>query len=171
MNVELREFQETAEETEKMCRFIRSFWKEHNGTESTEEEAREDLKEWTKEGHRLFFLETERGDAGFVHLGSRGAEADWLEDLFVLPEYQGAGIGRTAIRLVESLVREYSTSLYLEVAARNDRALSLYRSQGFDCLNTVTLRKDFRKEDFTVRSVETLSGNSFEIKESRNSTR
>ena len=88
MNVELREFRETAEETEKMCRFIRSFWKEHNGTEPTEEEAREDLKEWTKEGHRLFFLENDLGYDAIQHFGSRVDKAYWIEDLYDLQEYK-----------------------------------------------------------------------------------
>ena len=42
---------------------------------------------------------------GFVHLGSRGAEVDWIEDLFVLPEYQGNGYGSHAIALVEAEIK------------------------------------------------------------------
>ena len=41
---------------------------------------------------------------GFVHLGSRGCEIDWLEDIFVLPEFQGKGIGTCAIKLIEEIV-------------------------------------------------------------------
>ena len=48
-------------------------------------------------------------------LGSRGNEIDWLEHIFVIPQYQGNGIGTCAIRLVENIIREYSKGLYLKL--------------------------------------------------------
>ena len=68
---------------------------------------------------------------GFVHLGNRGAKIDWLEDLFILPEYQGGGLGTQAIFQVEAIVRKYSESLYIEAAARNEGAIRLYQKLGF----------------------------------------
>ena len=75
------------------CQLIRGFWKAHNAYDEPMEEAEADLKEWTKEGHQLFFICLDEKAVGLVHLGSRGAATDWLEDLFVLPEYQDRGIG------------------------------------------------------------------------------
>ena len=63
----------------------------------------------------------------------------------MLPDWQGRGIGSLAVGLAEAIVREYSPCIYVEAAARNEAAIRLYRKLGFDCLNTVTLRKDFER--------------------------
>lgn len=70
-----------------------------------------------------------------------------------------------ALKLAEDLVREYSDSIYLEVAAFNFRAAKLYRRDGYDCLNTVTLRKDFQPQEYKTLRTETLFDHSFEIKQ------
>ena len=62
------------------CQLIRGFWKAHNAYDEPMEEAEADLKEWTKEGHQLFFICLDEKAVGLVHLGSRGAATDWLED-------------------------------------------------------------------------------------------
>ncbi len=101
---------------------------------------------------------------GFLHLGSRGGEADWLEDLYVEGQYQNRGIGTRAIQLVEEIVKEYSESMYIEAAARNERAIRLYRRMGYDCLNTITVRKDFQPENHEVIRQEHVFGQQFEVK-------
>ena len=95
-------------EQEIACALIQGFWKAHNGYVQTKEEAYADLQEWTKEGHAFYFIRKDGENVGFVHLGSRGGEIDWLEDLFVLPEYQNQGIGSKAIQLTEEIVKKYS---------------------------------------------------------------
>ena len=154
-------------ETETAADLIIQFWQAHNGITPNQEDALADLADWTKIGHRLYFICIDTGPVGFVHLGSRGCEADWLEDLFVLPEHQGKGIGTRAIQLTEDIVREYSESLYIEVAARNGRALRLYRRAGYDCLNTVTVRKDFQPEKQEIIGAERILGMDFDVKKYR----
>ena len=152
----------------KACCLIKRFWLEHNGETQTDAEARADLCAWTAEGHRFFFILPKDGaelsPVGFAHLGSRGAAADWLEDLFIRPEFQGRGIGSEAIKLLESTVKQYSESMYIEAAARNERAIRLYRRLGYDCLNTVTIRKDFEPEKFETLHKETLLGETFDVR-------
>lgn len=148
-------------------RLIQGFWLAHNRYHQTEEEARADLRAWTGEGHRLYFITLGDAAVGLLHLGSRGGEIDWLEDLFVLPEYQGRGIGCQAIRLAEAMVRQYSQSMYIEAAARNEGAIRLYRRLGYDCLNTVTVRKDFPGYDYNVVRTERVYGERFEIRKDR----
>lgn len=97
-------------------------------------------------------------------MGNRGAEVDWLEDLFLLKEYQRKGIGSLVIRKLEEIVKSYSESLYIEVAARNLIAMKLYYELGYDCLNTITIRKDFNGEDFSLIQKENIGGFIFEIK-------
>lgn len=60
---------------------IQGFWLAHNQYQQTGAEAEEDLDAWTQEGHRFYFIQTEDGLVGFLHLGSRGGACDWLEDV------------------------------------------------------------------------------------------
>lgn len=164
MDVQLAAYQN---EQETAAGLIIKFWQEHNHFTPSFEDACADLKEWTREGHSLYFISLDGRYIGFVHLGSRGCRADWLEDIFVLPEFQGRGIGSRAIELAEEIVKEYSDSLYIEAAARNMKAIRLYRRIGYDCLNTVTLRKDFHPEKCETISRETIMGLDFEVKRYR----
>ena len=81
-----------------------------------------------------------------------------------MPEFQGHGYGSEALSLIENIVKEYSESIYLEVAARNLRALKLYHKNGYNCLNTVTARKDFEPDNFEVIEKNNIAGFDFEIK-------
>ena len=164
---EILRLQEYAGEEPQMLETIKQFWIAHNDYTQTEEESREDLRAWTAAGHRLYWIILEETAIGFLHMGSRGAEIDWIENLFILPEYQGRGYGSEALTLAEEIVKEYSESIYLEVAARNLDALRLYRRRGYDCLNTVTVRKDFHPEDFETISEETLLGKTFAVRRYR----
>ena len=65
---------------------IRGFWLAHGDYVITDEEAAENLAAWTDKGHVFYFILKEEIPIGFVHLGSRGAEVDWIEDLFVPAE-------------------------------------------------------------------------------------
>lgn len=143
---------------------IRAFWHCHNNWEPTEAEARENLTDWTAPGHRLYFIQYEGESVGFLHLGSRGAACDWLEDLFVLPRFQRRGIGREAVTLAEEIVKAYSSSLYIEAAARNDAAIRLYHRLGYQCLNTITIRRDFTPELFETLKTEQIHDLPFEIR-------
>ncbi len=148
-------------------RLIQGFWLAHNRYHQAEEEAKADLRAWTGDGHKLYLIALGDETVGLLHLGSRGGETDWLEDLFVLPEYQGRGIGSQAVRLAESMVQRYSQSMYIEAAARNQRAIRLYRRLGYDCLNTITIRKDFPGYGYDVVREERVYGERFEIRKDK----
>ena len=152
-------------EKNELCNLIKKFWIAHNDYTPTDEEALEDLISWTGENHVVYFIRKEENIIGFVHLASRGVRVDWLEDLFILPEYQGNGYGTRTLELVENIVKEYSDSLYLEVAARNSNALKLYRRNGYDCLNTITIRKDFKPKEYRTIGQEKILGHTFDVKD------
>ncbi|RXK17487.1 GNAT family N-acetyltransferase [Macrococcus sp. DPC7161] len=164
MNLKL--INEIKSETEKQCAYhlIQLFWKEHNNYIQNMEDAIEHYNQWTSVGHLFYLIEYENKNIGFVHLGSRGGQIDWLEDIFIIPEMQGKGIGRKVIFMIEEIVKKYSESLYLEVAARNLAALKLYYELGFNCLNTLTIRKDFQDQKFDVINNENINGYTFEVK-------
>lgn len=53
----------------------------------------------------------------------------FLDELYVLPEYRGRGVGQRAVRFVEQeCVRLGVRRLCLEVETRNDKARKLYES-------------------------------------------
>ena len=72
---------------------IRGFWLAHGDYVITDEEGRGESCCLDRQRACVLFYLKRRDPIGFVHLGSRGAEVDWIEDLFVLPEYQGNGYG------------------------------------------------------------------------------
>ena len=127
-------------EESRILPLIQGFWKAHSHYDQSAAEAREDLQNWTKPGHIIYFIQNDKTDVGFAHLGSRGGKIDWLEELFILPEWRGNGFGTEAIHQLEGIVKQYSVSLYIEAAARNEAAIRLYRKLGYDCLNTITMR-------------------------------
>lgn len=149
-------------------KLIKEFWLCHNQWEQTDCEVLEDLRNWTTDKHQFYFIIYDDKKVGFIHLGSRGCEIDWLEHIFVLPEYQGKGIGSQAIYLIEEVVKEYSDSLYIEAAARNEAVIRLYRKLGFDCLNTITIRKDFINDEYDIINREKIYNLDFEIRKKQN---
>ena len=161
MKIELIRY---SDEQEIAIDLIIRFWKEHNDINVSYEDANENLIEWTKEGHILYFISVDNEYVGFVHLGSRGCEIDWLEDIFVLPKCQNQGIGTKAIQIVEEMVKQYSESLYIEVASRNINAIRLYHKIGYDCLNTLTIRKDFKVEKQETVGKEKIFEMDFKVK-------
>ena len=154
-----------SKEKDLLCKLIRRFWIAHNGYTQTGDETLDNCLAWTADGHEVYLIHKDGMAIGFVHLASRGCEIDWLEDLFILPEYQGKGFGTEAIRLTEEIVKAYSDSLYMEVAARNGRALKLYHRIGYNTLNTVTIRKDFQPDKYQTTGRETILGHVFEVKD------
>lgn len=143
---------------------IKSFWKTHSNYIQTDEESKQDFKEWQSEGNLFYIVKFQNHYIGFARLGNRGAKIDWLEDLFIDEQFQNRGLGTQVINILENKVKQYSESLYLEVASRNLKAMKLYRELGFDCLNSITIRKDFQKENFEVIERQKISDFQFDIK-------
>ena len=152
-----------SEQTE-MLPLIQGFWLSHSDEVQTDAEALADLTQWSSEGNALYFIVAFDEVVGFLHLGSRGDAIDWLEHLYVKPEHRNKGFGSKAIACAEEIVREYSESLYIEAAARNEQAIRLYRSLGYDCLNSISIRKDFHPERFKGVRTESLYNEPFEIR-------
>lgn len=152
-----------AEQTE-MLPLIQGFWLSHSDEVQTDAEALADLTQWSSEGNALYFIVAFDEVVGFLHLGSRGGAIDWLEHLYVKPEHRNKGFGSKAIACAEEIVREYSESLYIEAAARNEQAIRLYRSLGYNCLNSISIRKDFHPERFKSVRTESLYNEPFEIR-------
>lgn len=57
-----------------------------------------------------------------------------LDDLYILPPYQGQGIGSC---ILERCIASSKKDLYLYVFTRNTRAIALYERFGFSCTEKV----------------------------------
>ena len=86
---------------------------------------------------RHFIVEAGAGypSAGFVILqGCRNPHRSIeLKRMVLLPSVQGAGIGRTCLRLLAAMAFRdlHAHRFWLDVKALNSRALALYESEGF----------------------------------------
>ena len=96
-----------------------------------EEDARdyvETIKE--QEDSQRFIIMADRKIAGKIRVSEMDREA-WIYGFVVFPEMRGKGIGRSALSQVVRMEKEKGLSIFLDVEAKNDRALSLYESCGF----------------------------------------
>lgn len=57
----------------------------------------------------------------------------FIDEIYLRPVHRGRGIGTAAMRLAEQICREEGVrALHLEVERDNERALRVYREQGFE---------------------------------------
>ncbi len=68
--IEIRPYDGSCEA--EMLSDIAAFWTTHYLT-VTPEQAAEDLRAWTAEGHELYVILAGGESAGFLHMGSRGS--------------------------------------------------------------------------------------------------
>lgn len=87
---------------------------------------------------RVFLIEVAAEAAGYAvltlgfSLEFEGKDA-FVDELFVAPEHRGHGLGRAALRLLESAAAELGVrALHLEVGPDNESATLLYRRAGFE---------------------------------------
>ncbi len=68
-----------------------------------------------------------------------GRQCIWIEDLYLKPEYRGTGIGTQFLSFIKE---KYPDSIFrLEVEEENERAVHVYRKNGFDVLPYMEMKK------------------------------
>lgn len=73
-----------------------------------------------------------------------GGTVWWLEELYILPEYRGKGLGRSYFDFIEKAAAENGVRrLRLEVEPDNTRAAKLYSNLGYKPLNYSQMLKEF----------------------------
>lgn len=64
-----------------------------------------------------------------------GGKSAWLDELYVLPEYRGNGIGSALLEsMIDALKKEGCSAIDLEVEEDHRRAEHLYKRKGFERL-------------------------------------
>ena len=71
-------------------------------------------------------------------------ESVYLNQIAVLPEYQGQNIGRRIINYTKDLAQTKKSPLYLDCWAGNDKLVEFYSENGFEFLG------DYAEEDYFV---------------------
>ncbi len=108
-------------------------------TNGSEEIFRRDVEQCLSDSPYLegyVFADGERA-AGYSMIAKSfstefGKQCIWIEDLYLKPEYRGTGIGTQFLSFIKE---KYADSIFrLEVEAENERAVHVYRKNGFDVL-------------------------------------
>lgn len=82
---------------------------------------------------------------GYYHLLPQMDLRTELDDLLILPKYRRQGIAR---QVLMKILRESDETIYLYVLQRNQKAVSLYRSMGFQvtkCISPTRMIMEYRK--------------------------
>lgn len=94
-----------------------------------------------------FLLESDDGECLGYAVTSKtfsqecGGQAVWVEELYVLPVYQGQGLGSEALRLIENYYPD-AARFRLEVEPDNESAARLYQRLGYKTLQYRQYIKD-----------------------------
>ena len=68
-----------------------------------------------------------------------GKPCIWIEDLYILSEYRGLGLGSKFFEFIEQI---YPNHLFrLEVEEENERAVKVYKKCGFEVLPYMEMKK------------------------------
>jgi len=112
-------------------------------------ETRKTLKRWTAKDHSLYVVITEGVSVGFVHVGWRGGNVAWIEDIYIDRERRGQGLAAQAIACAEKIIAKDKryTAVCMDVSPRNEDALRLYTRLGYTNIGILTLRKELYEND------------------------
>jgi len=97
-----------------------------------EEDARshlERIKE--RQDEQFLMIEADNRTVGKVRINRMDGEA-WIYGFAILPEFQGRGYGRKVLRNIVKSEHDSGNQIWLEVEAKNNHALGLYESVGFE---------------------------------------
>ena len=67
----------------------------------------------------------------------------WIEEIYLAPEARGKGLGTEFFHFLEKNRKENCLRFRLEVEKENERAVSLYRSLGFEFFPYDQMKKEF----------------------------
>ena len=77
----------------------------------------------------------------FTYSNEAGGLVLLIEEVYILPEYQGRGLGKEFLAFVEKTYRSEVALIRLEVEKTNKKALQLYKKVGFTNVDYIQLYK------------------------------
>lgn len=150
MNIEIKEYvDELFIDTSKMLTELMNYHRKLTNAPKeywqTDEESMETIKEWCAEG-KIYHVFYEDKLCGFFYLRFGGQDVAWLEDLFIKEAFRSMGVGRAAFKKLDELMESMGiVSMFVNVIPRNTSAIKFYQDCGFDHLNMIELRKNYKK--------------------------
>ncbi len=78
----------------------------------------------------------------FTYSNETGGIVIWLDELFILPEYQGNGFARKFFDFVDTEYMHKATRYRLEVTKSNIKAAEIYKKYGFDNMKYLPMVKE-----------------------------
>jgi len=129
--------------------FHRALYDGEDKAPSPNRETRKTLKRWTLKDNSLYVILSGGVSAGFVHIGWRGGNVTWIEDIYIDRERRGQGLASQAIARAEKIIAKDKryTAVCMDVSPRNADALRLYARMGYTGISMLTLRKEFYASD------------------------
>ncbi len=118
------------------------------------DEYREEVREFLQRD-QIFVAFLEEKPVGFIHISKREG-AHWLEELYVVPDYRGMGIGRKLVEKAENYIKKRDSAAYIMVLPQDKAAIEFWIHIGYKVLNTIELAKDLnsiQEEDTRVFEV------------------
>ncbi|MBM7584159.1 ribosomal protein S18 acetylase RimI-like enzyme [Bacillus pakistanensis] len=88
-----------------------------------------------EEGHRYYMIEYKSETVGKINVHTDD-KTSYIYGFAVFPEFQGKGIGRNALAQIVLNEAQKEQKIFLEVATKNENALGLYHSIGFQTYQT-----------------------------------
>lgn len=97
-----------------------------------------------------FILENDGIAAGYALLAKTysqegGGIVVWVEEIYILPQFQGKGLGTEFFKFLHEWSKSNVARLRLEVEPENYSAIKLYSRLGFEPLEYRQMVKDFLK--------------------------
>ncbi|VTR62004.1 putative acetyltransferase [Actinobacillus pleuropneumoniae] len=99
-----------------------------------EEDARAMESHHFADNTGMFMIDVNEETVGKLRVSRKEGQA-WIYGFSILPEHQGRGIGRKALRRIVKEQSSAGYSVHLEVETKNDHALRLYESVGFQAVH------------------------------------
>ena len=69
----------------------------------------------------------------------------WIEEIYVLPDFQGKGIGKEVFKFIESEYSDKVVRIRLEVEKNNENAICMYEKLGYNELKYMQMHKEIPK--------------------------
>ena len=96
---------------------------------------------------RGYLFEYENEPAGYALLSLTysnevGSNVVLVEEAFILPQFQGKGLGTELFQFIEREFQGYAKRYRLEVTKTNRRAIALYKRMGYEELDYLQMVKD-----------------------------
>jgi ribosomal protein S18 acetylase RimI-like enzyme len=139
-----------AKDLDVVLSIVEEFYRHFNYDFSRDEKS-QSLQEIWADAHQgcLWLIEKDRTVVGYIYLAfyfsiEFGGKTAFIDELFILPEHRGQGIGSEIISLAEEQCRRLKLkALHLESERTNQRATALYLKLGFMDYDRRLLTKRF----------------------------